>query len=135
MPLGAFHHVGVLTDKPDEVVSLYEWMGYRVDWRGDDPVQDAHIVLLLKEGHPMIEIIHPLSKESPVYDLLKKQGAGPYHTCYEVDDIESVSKELRKQKIIPTTKALEAVAFGGRQVRFFYSASAGLIEVVETATS
>lgn len=129
--IGAFHHVGIVTEKPDVAYHFYKAIGYTQQWAGDDPIQKAHILLLTKANHPMIEIIKPLSEDSPVSELLRTKGAGPYHTCYEVIDIDDTSKLLRKMKMLPVNKKTPAVAFNGRHIRFFYSPAIGLLELVE----
>lgn len=131
LQLHRFHHIGVMTEKPDEARDFYLAAGYVVDWSGQDPLQNVQIVLLKQPGHPMIELIHPLSAQSPVSRLLESRGAGPYHTCYEVNDIDEASRSLRKLKMVPTTAKTPAIAFNNRHVQFFYSASIGLIELLE----
>lgn len=129
--IGAFHHIGIATEQVDLAQQLYKSMGYALYWSGEDPLQEALIVLLKKKDHPLIELIQPLSNDSPVSALLKRQGAGAFHTCYEVNDIDHMSTVLRKNKMIATTEKMPAVAFGGKNIRFFYSDTIGLLELVE----
>ena len=89
-----------------------------MQWEGTDSLQNVRIALLTSNTPPMIELIEPVEQDNPIYKLLEKQGVGPYHTYYEVDDIEEAGKILR---FIPTTPEMSAIAFGNRNIRFFYS--------------
>lgn len=126
-----FHHVGVMTARPDEACEFYLSAGYGLSWSGHDPLQKVRIILLRRTDHPMIELIHPLSDESPVSRLLENKGGGPYHTCYEVSDLDGTSRSLRRMKMLPTTRKIPAIAFGNRHIQFFYSVATGLIELLE----
>lgn len=126
-----FHHVGIMTDKLVEAQEFYLACGYTCYWSGEDLLQEIQIILLTQHGHPMIELICPISEQSPVSRLLKSRGAGPYHTCYEVNSIDETFRTLRKMKMVPATAKIPAIAFNNRNIQFFYSASLGLIELLE----
>lgn len=59
-----------------------------------------------------------------------------HHIGVAVFSIEKTAKvyaaaTLKQHKFLPLGKAVEAVAFGGRSVQFFYHKDVGLIEIVE----
>lgn len=132
LKLDQFHHIGIMTDKIAEARDFYLACGYTCCWSGKDPLQEIQIVLLTQPGHPMMELIYPTSDHSPISKLLKSKGSGPYHTCYEVNSIDEAFHSLRKMKMVPATAKMPAIAFRNRNVQFFYSASIGLIELLES---
>ena len=73
----------------------------------------------------------PDGSDSPAASWIQRIQAGPYHTCYEVDDLEAVMAFLRCQRLFPVLGPLPAVAFNKRRVVFLWSDRSGLIELLE----
>jgi len=130
-----FHHIGVATGNFKEAISTYEKLGYGLlnNQIHEDPIQQVRIALMKKEKHPLIELITPLGDKSPVNKVISKNGATPYHTCYEVDNIELAVEELRQLSFIQISDLSPAVAFGGRQISFLFNKSVGIIELLGRA--
>ena len=127
-----FHHIGIAVFNIEDSASIYTNAGYEKTIPVFDPIQNVYICFLEKEGMPRIALLAPHDHTSPIYNILQKNGPIPYHCCYEVDCIESAVVELRAQKFVPTSKAVSAVAFGGRKVCFLFNKNVGLIELLET---
>ncbi len=130
-----FHHVGYAVENMDRSIKAFNKIGFVKD---SDVVPDefrkVNIVFMKnKAGGQLVELIEPMSEESPAYQTVCKMNgsASPYHICYEVDDIEWAVKELKRRKFVVTSKANPAVAIGGRRVAFLFQKDAGLIELVE----
>ena len=87
---------------------------------------------MLTYDSPTLELLAPVNENSPVNNILEKNGVSPYHTCYVVKDIQEAISELRKQKYVMISKPAEAVAFKGSKVAFLFNKNVGLIELVET---
>ncbi|KPJ59044.1 MAG: hypothetical protein AMJ46_12880 [Latescibacteria bacterium DG_63] len=101
----------------------------------DDPVHKVSVVLLSESGKTSvpIEIVSPLSGESPVSNLLKR-GIHLYHVCYTVDDIESTVKEAKKEKSIVISSPSPAKLYGGRRIAFIYTPDGYIVEFLERKT-
>lgn len=78
-----------------------------------------------------MELISPKDDTSPVCKNLQKNGVSPYHICYEVENLEGIMAELKKEKFLVVSRPVPAVAMGNRRVCFLYSKNVGLIELVE----
>ena len=82
------HHIGYLVKKMDKAVKAFLDLGYTLV---QDVVLDDYrqviICFMEKDGY-MIELVSPASKESVVFDLMKKMGNTPYHICYETEDMD-----------------------------------------------
>ena len=125
-----FHHIGVAVNSIENAQSLYEKLGYKMSKKLNDPIQNVKLCFLNKINSPTIELVCPLDDKSPVVNILKKNSATPYHTCYEVADIENEIKELKKERFVQVSKIVPAVAFENRLVCFLYNKNIGLIELL-----
>lgn len=66
---------------------------------------------------------------------MKKYKNSPYHICYETAGLEASIAALTADGFIVIDTPTPAPALGGRRVVFLTSASAGMIELLETETS
>lgn len=126
-----FDHIGVAVPDINSTAKVYVEAGYTQTEPVYDPIQNVHICFLSKDGMPTVELLAPHDSTSPVQQTLDKMGVTPYHTCYEVENIDTAVAELRKQRYIVVKKPEPAIAFGGRRVCFLYNKVVGLIEIVE----
>ena len=126
-------HVGIVVGSLDGATAYYtSTFGLRViDGRIIDPLQDVELQFLEDDGGARLELICPLSANSPSARALT-QGGGLNHICYRVDDLESSMKLLVDNGAKVVREPLPAVAFDGRRVAFLYTRQRELIEFVET---
>ena len=125
-----FHHIGVATRDIDTAIGVYEAMGYIRGLRVTDPIQRVEVAFMEREGHPRIELIAPADEDNPVNGILNKVGASPYHTCYEVPDLEAAMGAFRRKRFRPLSKPVPAVAFDGRLIVFMFSRRIGIVELL-----
>lgn len=125
------HHVGVITGNLEGSINFYTSLGYAASVIYADPMQKARIVLMQRAHEPLIELIAPDSPDSPAASWLQRIAVGPYHTCYEVDDLEAMMAFLRRQRLFPVIKPVPAVAFDMRRIVFLWGESSGLLELLE----
>jgi methylmalonyl-CoA/ethylmalonyl-CoA epimerase len=126
----SFHHVGVITSDLVSTTQFYEQIGYKEFLTIEDDTQIAKIVLLQADQGPMVELIYPLSSESPAYSWIKRIGAGPYHTCYECDDLEKQLEAFCSQGLMQISEIVTAIAFNNRRIVFLWGKQSGLIELL-----
>jgi methylmalonyl-CoA/ethylmalonyl-CoA epimerase len=130
-----FHHVGVVTRDLRASTMVYEGLGYRASAVIDDPVQGVAIVLCTRAAEPsepIIELISPSHGASPAAGWLARIKAGPYHTCYVVNDLTHAIAELGELGLSSLSEPVPAVAFGGRRIVFLWGRDTGLIELLES---
>ena len=126
-----FHHFGVACRDIEKTAEAYGAIGYV---KGDtiyDPLQNINICFLSHPSMPLVELLAPVDDNSPVVQILEKNGTTPYHTCYEVSNLEAAIKSLKRQRYIVVSKPKSACAIEGRRVAFLYHSDMGLIELVE----
>ncbi|MHA3962266.1 MAG: VOC family protein, partial [Candidatus Thorarchaeota archaeon SMTZ1-45] len=94
--------------------------------------QKVRVVLMgASENDPVkIELISPLSEDSPVTELLKKRQA-LYHLCYSVPDIEDAKRKARKNGAIVIANPVEASLFDNRKICFLFTKDHYVVELVE----
>jgi methylmalonyl-CoA/ethylmalonyl-CoA epimerase len=128
-------HVGVavpaLGPATDTLTALF---GYRViSGPFDDPIQKVSVNFLTQSDNDIaeIELIAPLSEDSPITSMLAKGGGGAYHLCFETADIERALVHAKNNGCIIVSPAVPAVAFNGRKIAWIYTRSRQLFELVE----
>ncbi len=80
---------------------LYETaLGLRVEHR--EVVEDQGVrtsMLVPEKGGTALELLEPLSGESPISKFLDKRGEGIHHICFLVDDIEAALERLKRDGV------------------------------------
>ena len=126
-----FHHIGIATYNIEETSKKYNIFGYQISTDTFfDPIQNVYITFMEKPNSPLVELVSPVDKDSPILNTLNKNGTTPYHFCYEVDDVVKEVEKLKKLKFLMVSKIVPAVAFNNRLVCFLYSKESGLIELL-----
>lgn len=126
-----FHHVGVAVRSIEETAKWYVGMGYSLAETIEDPIQNVLIAFLKREDSPLLELVQPVDKTSPVYNILKKVGVSAYHFCYETADLQKIIADLEEQEFRVLVEPVQAIAFNNRKISFLYHLEIGLIELLE----
>lgn len=127
-------HVGIAVEAIDPALELYESsLEMKLVHREVVDEQGVEAVLLdLGENH--VELLQPLSPETPVGRFLERNGPGMHHIAYQVSDIESELERLRAAGI----KLIDdepRVGIRGSRVAFAHPKYTGgvLTEIVQPA--
>lgn len=126
----SFHHFGLAVKRFDEAIRFHENLGYKVGNRAEDPLQKVELMMLHSTAMPDVELIKPISEESPINGYLKKSNEIIYHVCYEVNSEEEQRHLLSTGRALCISQPKPAVLFGGRPVSFFYVKNVGIIEIL-----
>jgi methylmalonyl-CoA/ethylmalonyl-CoA epimerase len=130
-------HVGVAVPKLGPTTDALEALfGYKVvSGPFDDPIQKVSVNFLAKSDNDVaeIELIAPLSEDSPITSMLAKGGGAAYHLCFETSDIEQAVAHAKNNGCIIVSPPVPAVAFNGRRIAWIYTRSRQLFELVEAA--
>lgn len=130
-----FHHVGIATTSIHATSLLYVIAGFQKTEVVFDPIQNVNVVFLRKEGCPLLELVEPIDKTSPVHNILKKIGVTAYHFCYEVENLLNSIVQLEEKDFKLLTEPVNAIAFDNRKICFLYHIDVGLIELLEIMQS
>lgn len=127
-------HIGVVvSDIPKALRTYSDLFGYKLlSGPFEDHLQQAQICFIGNSTDDpfRIEIIAPLGEGSHLQRLLEK-GAGAYHICYEVQDIEKTLSHMRDKGCLVVREPVPAVAYKGRKIAWFFTPTRQLVELVE----
>lgn len=125
-------HIGIATRELDDALALWrDTLGLKVD--ATEAVAEQGVrVAMLPIGDTHIELLEPLSPDSPVAKFLEKRGPGIHHVAVEVSDIRASLAQL-KEKGARLIDEIPRRGAGGCLVAFIHPASANgvLLELVQ----
>ena len=128
-------HVGVAVPSLGPATeTLSTLFGYKVvSGPFDDPIQKVSVNFLTTSDKDAaeIELIAPLSEDSPITSMLAKSGGGAYHLCFETSNIDQALIHAKNNGCMIVSPPVPAVAFGGRRIAWIYTKSRQLFELVE----
>lgn len=125
------HHVGYLAKNIEKTEKKFFDLGYTVESpTAYDEIRKINIEFLVN-GDYRVELIQPMSEDSPMFPLLKRYKNSPYHFCYEVENLEQSVKELSENGYTVIQEPEIAPCIEGRKVAFLNNISMGIIELVE----
>ncbi len=128
------NHLGIATKRIDEALKFWE-DALSLENVHTEVVEDQKVrVAMLPIGESRIELLEPISDDSPISKFLEKRGGGIHHIAVEVEDIEASLARLKEKgmRLIDETPRFGAE---GCLVAFVHPASTNgvLLELVQTA--
>jgi methylmalonyl-CoA/ethylmalonyl-CoA epimerase len=125
-------HVGIAVPDLDDALGLYlDTFGMSLLHREVIAEQGVEAAILgVGRGH--IELLAPLSGDSPVGRFMAKRGPGMHHLAYQVADVDAALAELRLREI-ELIDAVPRVGIRSSRVAFLHPrATRGVLtELVE----
>ncbi len=93
------HHIGVAVRSLDESLKFYsETLGLPV--QASATVEEQGVkAALLTIGESEIELLEPLSPESPVGRFLERKGEGLHHICFQTPDVAAELEGLKEKGV------------------------------------
>ena len=129
-------HVGIAVPDLDAAIAMYETgFGMRcvhTEVNEEQGVREA--MLEVGDSGSYLQLLAPLSPDSPIGKFLERSGPGIQQMAYRVDSVDEVSAHLRAQGMrLLYDEAKRGTA--GSRVNFIHPKSAGgvLVELVEPA--
>jgi methylmalonyl-CoA/ethylmalonyl-CoA epimerase len=130
--LGRLDHVGIAVTDLAVARTLYEQvLGLEVTHEEVIEDQGVH-ELLLRTGDAFVQLVAPLSPDTPVGRFLARRGEGIHHVGYVVPDVAAAVAELRAHGLEVIDPA-PRIGSGGTTIAFVHPKSMGgvLMELVE----
>jgi methylmalonyl-CoA/ethylmalonyl-CoA epimerase len=136
--LADIDHVGVAVPDLEAAVAFYRGvLGLTLQHREDNSGQGvAEALLAARDGRPPIQLVAPLTPDSPVARYLDRRGPGLHHLAYRVPDLASASAVLRRRGLRLLYDSPRA-GTRGSLINFVHPKDTGgiLIELVEVAAA
>jgi len=127
-------HIGVAVEDLDAAIALYDdKLDLALVHRETVESQGVEAVLLdVGENH--VELLRPLSADTPVGKFLAKRGPGLHHVAYQTADIEATLAGL-KAAGMRLIDEVPRTGIRNSKVAFLHPASSGgvLTEIVQPA--
>jgi methylmalonyl-CoA/ethylmalonyl-CoA epimerase len=127
-------HIGVAVEDLDAALALYEHE-YEMRLVHREVVEQQGVeAVLLDVGENHVELLRPLSGDTPVGKFLAKRGPGLHHVAYQTPDIEAELERLGAAGLRLIDSA-PRTGIRGSRVAFLHPASSGgvLTEIVQPA--
>jgi methylmalonyl-CoA/ethylmalonyl-CoA epimerase len=127
-------HIGVAVEDLDAALALYE-REYEMRLVHREVVEQQGVeAVLLDVGENHVELLRPLSGDTPVGKFLAKRGPGLHHVAYQTPDIEAELERLAAAGLRLIDSA-PRTGIRGSRVAFLHPASSGgvLTEIVQPA--
>jgi methylmalonyl-CoA/ethylmalonyl-CoA epimerase len=134
VPEPSLHHTGFVVASIAE--SIERWRttlsAISISETFQDDTQGARVAFLefAPGGSTMLELVEPVTPESPTGRFLQK-GGGLHHLCFEVDDLEEQIRAMKARKAMLIRHPKPAVAFEGRRIAWMVTRDKLLVEYIE----
>jgi len=127
-------HIGVAVEDLDAAIALHE-RDYGMALVHREVIDEQGVeAVLLDVGENHVELLRPLSDDTPVGRFLAARGPGLHHVAYQVGDVDSALAQLRERglRLIDETPR---TGIRGSRVAFVHPAATGgvLTEIVQPA--
>jgi methylmalonyl-CoA/ethylmalonyl-CoA epimerase len=95
----AIDHVGVAVSDLDEAITYYrDVFGMQLAHEESNPDQGVREAMMsVGDSGSYVQLLAPLSPDSPIGKFLDRSGPGLQQVAYRVDDIDAVSAILRER--------------------------------------
>ena len=132
---GRIDHVGVAVADLDEALDLYA-TAYGMTVAHRETVLDQGVeAVLLDVGENHVELLRPLSEDTPVGRFMASRGAGLHHVAYQVEDIDATLRTLQDQGLRLIDPEPRTGIRNSRVAFLHPSASGGVLtEIVQPAS-
>ena len=125
-------HIGVAVDDLDAAIALHE-RAYGMTVAHREVVDEQGVeAVLLDVGENHVELLRPLSAETPVGRFLASRGPGLHHVAYQVADVDAALAALRERGLRLIDEQ-PRTGIRGSRVAFLHPAASGgvLTEIVQ----
>ncbi len=131
MPSFNIDHLGIAVNSLAAAKQFYERLGLEIV--GEETVEhEAVRIAMVPVGETRIELLEPMSPDSPIGRFLAKRGEGLHHVALRVPDLAAVVDKLKQQGTKLITDEIK-VGAGGHLYVFVHPSAAGgvLLELCE----
>jgi methylmalonyl-CoA/ethylmalonyl-CoA epimerase len=92
-------HIGVAVESLDQGKKFYETLGLGPMTTEAVPSEKVTVGFFETGNGARIELLEPMSEDSPVAKFMDKRGPGIHHICLKVSDIRQVMATLKAQGV------------------------------------
>ena len=129
--MAAIDHLGIAVKSIASARGFYEALGLSIVH--EEVVESEGVrTAMIPVGESRIELLEPISADSPVGRFLAKRGEGLHHVAIHVEDISGALEALKAKGVRLISEDLE-IGAGGHLYFFIHPESAGgvLVEICQ----
>jgi len=89
-------HIGIAVKSLAESELLFEKLLNTSSYKRETVVDQQVITSFFQSGDSKIELLEATAEDSPISKFILKRGEGIHHIAFEVEDIKSEMRRLRK---------------------------------------
>jgi len=134
MKIKRVEHIAIAVNSLEQSIELLKnTFGLPLEY--EEQIGETRLAML-PVGQSYIELLEGQSPESGVTKWISEKGAGLFHICFEVEDIDGALAEL-KAKGVKLRDETPRIGHGGARIAFIDPSSTGnvLIELAELPAS
>jgi len=124
-------HLGIAVRSLAAAKNIYEKLGLTIS--AEEVVESEQVrLVMVPVGETRLELLEPLSENSPIARFIAKRGEGLHHVSLRVPDLAAAVERLKKDGVRLISEEMK-IGAGGRRFIFVHPSSAGgvLLELVE----
>lgn len=129
-------HIGVAVPNLQEALAQLAFLGVGKDVHFEEVADQKVRVACIPMAGFNVELLEPMSEDSPVAKFLEKRGSGVHHLAFAVDDVRAKLQSLREVGVRLIDDEPREGA-DGKQIAFLHPKSTGglLIELCQPGPS
>ncbi len=124
-------HLGIAVRSLAAAKGIYEKLGLTIS--AEEVVESEQVrLVMVPVGETRLELLEPLSENSPIARFIAKRGEGLHHVSLRVPDLAAAVERLKKDGVRLISEETK-IGAGGHRFVFVHPSSAGgvLLELVE----
>ena len=134
MPGIWFDHIGIACESNEESEKFWSLLGFQVTGQEENTQQGVNIRFMQgdRAPQPRLELLEPISEDTPVGRFISKRGAGVQQVALATDDLTGLLGILKFNNIrLINEEPVEGA--GGSMISFIHPSSTGgvLVELVQ----
>ncbi|MDQ2680429.1 MAG: methylmalonyl-CoA epimerase [Candidatus Eremiobacteraeota bacterium] len=120
-------HIAIVVKDLDKTLALYtKTLGFAIVYR--ETIQDQGVEAVgLRAGESIVELLRPLSEESPIAKFRGESATKLHHTAYRVDNLEAELARLKSEGVRLIDERPRTGAHGNRIAFLHPRSTAGVL--------
>ncbi|WP_096434743.1 methylmalonyl-CoA epimerase [Alteribacter populi] len=127
-PPGGVDHIGIAVHSIEDALRFYaDHLHLKVEAETEVPSEGVKVAFI-PVGNTKLELLEPLTRDSPVAKFLEKKGEGIHHIAFSTHSLEDRIEQLKREGV-PVLNEEPKVGAGGYPIAFLHPKAANNVLV------